>query len=90
MSESKKIDLPALINQQPISGTQMLIVGLCSLVALLDGLDTQSIGVAAPFIAKLFGLEKPQLGPIFSAGLIGAALGALTFGPLADQFGRKR
>ncbi len=90
MSIGTSVDLPALINRHRISGSQLLIIGLCSLVALLDGLDTQSIGVAAPAIAKLFGLEKPQLGPIFSAGLIGAAIGALIFGPLADQFGRKR
>lgn len=90
MEHVKQVDLPALIDQRAMSGTQVMIVALCSLVALLDGLDTQSIGVAAPFIAKLFGLEKPQLGPIFSAGLVGAAIGALTFGPLADRFGRRQ
>ena len=89
MSSRQEIDLPALIDSKPLSGKQMAIIGLCSLVSLLDGLDTQSIGVAAPLIAKLFGMEKAQLAPIFSAALIGAAIGALSFGPLADRFGRK-
>lgn len=89
MSSNREIDLPALIDSQPLSRKQIRIIGLCSLVALLDGLDTQSIGVAAPLIAKLFGMEKSQLAPIFSAALIGAAIGALAFGPLADRFGRK-
>jgi len=89
MDAAREIDLPALIDSQPLSRKQILIIGLCSLVALLDGLDTQSIGVAAPLIAKLFNMEKAQLAPIFSAALAGAAIGALTFGPLADRFGRK-
>lgn len=89
MSSSREIDLPALIDSRPLSGMQMLVIGLCSLVALLDGLDTQSIGVAAPLIAKQFGMERAQLAPVFSAALIGAAIGALALGPLADRFGRK-
>lgn len=89
MTNTQTIDLPALIDSKPLSKQQYLIIGLCSLVALLDGLDTQSIGVAAPLIAKLFGMERAQLAPIFSAGLLGAAIGALTFGPLADHFGRR-
>jgi AAHS family 4-hydroxybenzoate transporter-like MFS transporter len=60
------------------------------LVALLDGYDTQAIGYTAPAIAQALNLPKDVLGPVFSAALLGAALGALSFGPLADRFGRKR
>ena len=90
MGLSGTVDLPALIDSQPLSAYQCWIIGLCALVALLDGMDTQSIGVAAPLIADLLGVTRPQLAPIFSAGLVGAALGAFAFGPLADSFGRKR
>jgi AAHS family 4-hydroxybenzoate transporter-like MFS transporter len=68
---------------------QFLVVALCALVGLLDGADTQSIGVAAPFIAASIGLEIGVFGPVFAASQLGAAVGALTFGPLADRFGRK-
>ena len=59
------------------------------LVAALDGFDTQAIGYTAPAIAAVIHLPMPQFGQVGSAGLLGAALGALSFGPLADIFGRK-
>ncbi len=90
MADTNAIDLPALIDARPLSRYQQGIIGLCALVALLDGMDTQSIGVAAPLIAERFGMTRPQLAPVFSAGLVGAAIGAFAFGPLADRFGRKR
>ena len=55
----------------------------------MDGIDTQSIGVAAPFIAEGLGIKIADFGPIFSAALLGATIGAATFGPLADRLGRK-
>lgn len=48
----QEIELNALIDAQPLSALQILAIALCSSVALLDGIDTQSIGVAAPLIAE--------------------------------------
>lgn len=62
---------------------------LCGLVAVLDGVDNQSIGVIAPVIAKDLNLSKAALGLIFSITQVGATIGALAFGPFADRFGRK-
>jgi MFS transporter, AAHS family, 4-hydroxybenzoate transporter len=70
-------------------GFKFRVVVLCALVALLDGYDTQAIGYTAPLIAQKLGVEMSALGPAFSVGLLGATIGALTFGPFADRFGRK-
>ena len=64
-------------------------IGLCFLVALLEGLDLQATGIAAPYIASEFGLSPASLGWLFSAGLIGLLPGAVVGGGLADRFGRK-
>ena len=61
-----------------------------ALVSALDGIDTQSIGVAAPFIAEELGVKLAHFGPIFSSALVGATVGAASFGPLADRFGRRQ
>ncbi len=47
------------------------------------------MGVAAPRLALALGLTRDQLGPVFSASLIGLLLGALIVGRLSDRFGRK-
>lgn len=83
------INVSALVDDMRFSRLQFLVVALCALVGLLDGADTQSIGVAAPFIAGSLALKVSSFGPVFVASQLGAAIGALTFGPLADRFGRK-
>lgn len=67
-----------------------LTLGLCFIVALLEGLDLQSIGVAAPRMAREFGLSVSQMGLAFSAGTFGLLPGAMLGGRLADRIGRKK
>jgi AAHS family 4-hydroxybenzoate transporter-like MFS transporter len=92
MSGEKRdvLNITQAIDFGPVTPFQIGAIILCSLVAFLDGLDSQSIAVAAPLIADKLSLAKTALGPIFSAALLGAMIGALTFGPLGDRFGRKR
>jgi AAHS family 3-hydroxyphenylpropionic acid transporter len=79
---------------QPDNGTlsraSVTTIGLCLAVALLEGLDLQSAGVAAPRIAKTLSLSVAQMGWAFSAGAIGLLPGAALGGRLADRLGRKR
>ena len=65
-------------------------IGLCLAIALLEGLDLQSAGVAGPRMAKEFSLAVAQMGWAFSAGAIGLLPGAALGGRFADWFGRKR
>jgi AAHS family 3-hydroxyphenylpropionic acid transporter len=66
-----------------------LTLALCFLAALIEGIDLQSMGVAAPMIAPEFGLNSQQLGAILSASPFGLLFGAILGGRLADTFGRK-
>jgi MFS transporter, AAHS family, 3-hydroxyphenylpropionic acid transporter len=71
-------------------GSGVVTVGLCLAVALLEGLDLQSTGIAAPRMAHEFTLSAGQLGLAFGAGPFGLLPGAALGGRLADRFGRKR
>ncbi|KVF26167.1 MFS transporter [Burkholderia vietnamiensis] len=67
-----------------------ITVGLCLAVALLEGLDLQSTGLAAPRMAREFHLAVAQLGWAFGIGALGLLPGAALGGRLADRIGRKR
>ena len=67
----------------------MVAVGLCFLVAVLEGFDIQAMGVAAPRLAPQFGLNASQMGWVFSISNIGLVIGAGLGGCLADKSGRK-
>jgi MFS transporter, AAHS family, 4-hydroxybenzoate transporter len=89
MAAAPAFNVSALIDTRPLGALQIRIVVLCTLVALLDGLDLQSIGLAAPGIAADLHIPQPWLSAVFSAALAGLALGAFGFGILADRVGRK-
>ena len=78
------------VSSPPNTSRLMQTVGLCFLVALMEGLDLQAAGIAAVGIAQAFELDKMQMGWIFSAGILGLLPGALGGGVLADRYGRKK
>jgi AAHS family 4-hydroxybenzoate transporter-like MFS transporter len=84
------INVSRVLDERPLNGFQIGIVAMSALVALMDGFDTQSIGFTAPALTAKFNLQPSMLGPVFSAGLFGAMIGALLLGPICDRFGRKR
>jgi len=83
------VDVGELIDTQGIGRAQWRVIGLCALVALLDGLDLQSIGLAAPGIGAQLHIAPQSFGVVFSAALAGLALGAFALGPVADRIGRR-
>jgi AAHS family 3-hydroxyphenylpropionic acid transporter len=63
---------------------------LCFAGALIEGIDLQSAGVAAPRMVPTLNLENASLGWVFSASTLGLLIGAIIGGYCADRIGRKR
>jgi MFS family permease len=56
----------------------------------MDGFDLLILGFALTSIAATFGLSKTQAGALVTYTLVGAVLGGVLFGILADYLGRVR
>ncbi|MDT1899475.1 sugar porter family MFS transporter, partial [Acinetobacter baumannii] len=56
---------------------------------IIFGYDTGIIGGAIVFIGKEFQINDYMQGVIVSMSLLGAMIGALAAGPLADKYGRR-
>src|SRR5438552_2639173 len=89
MKQASVLDVRNLIDDQPLSRFQFSVAVLCSAIAFMDGFDAQSMGYVAPALIATLHMTRSALGPLISIGLVGMTIGALTFGLLADRFGRK-
>lgn len=89
MNAATTIDIPALIDANRISRTQVWILLMVALTVVMDGFDVQAMGYVAPAIIKEWGVSKAELGPVFGAGLFGMLVGSLTLSVLADKIGRR-
>jgi AAHS family benzoate transporter-like MFS transporter len=58
------------------------------LILVLDGYDLAIVGAALPSIMAEMGIDATQAGFMASSALFGMMLGAMSFGLLADRFGR--
>lgn len=62
----------------------------CFLIAMIEGIDIQAVGVTAASIKQHFALDSAQLGMLFSVGILGLLPGAIIGGYYADKIGRKK
>jgi SP family galactose:H+ symporter-like MFS transporter len=72
------------------SGFVYVAAAISALGGMLFGYDTGVISGAILFISKDFSLTQLQVEIVVSCVLIGALIGAMTGGILADRFGRRR
>src|SRR5207244_3019042 len=79
----------SVIDAMPLGQFQIALFAICSLVAMIDGFDTVAVGFVVLDLAKAWNVPVASFGIVFGAGLLGAMLGALAAGALADRFGRK-
>jgi AAHS family 4-hydroxybenzoate transporter-like MFS transporter len=89
MTKPPVLDVAAFIDSRPVSLLQYRVIILCALVVLFDGLDTQVIGYLGPALSLEWSIPRAQLGPVFSASLVGLMAGLLVIAPISDRIGRR-
>jgi len=86
-------DVPARLERLPFSRFHLLIIVALGITWILDGLEVTIVGSLTGALSQHrtgLGLSNEEIGLAASAYLVGAVLGALFFGHLTDQLGRKR
>jgi MFS transporter, AAHS family, 4-hydroxybenzoate transporter len=79
-----------LIDNQPMSPYQMIIVAICFILNMNDGIDVLIVSFSGSDIIKEWSLSKAQMGYVFSSGLFGMTLGCFLIAPLGDKIGRRK
>ncbi|WP_298350648.1 MFS transporter [Runella sp.] len=88
--EALQTRFKSLIDHNPMSTFQVLIVAICFILNMNDGIDVLVVSFSGSEIVKEWGLSKTELGYIFSAGLMGMTVGAFFLAPLGDTIGRRK
>ncbi len=82
--------LREMIDQNTMTRLQILVVAICFVLNMLDGMDVVLMSYAAPVLAESWDISGAALGIVFSAALVGMTLGCLAIAPLADVIGRRK
>ena len=79
----------AALPRAGFSGDTLLVIAACAAVFFLDGLIHTVMGPLAPYVAPDLRLGLTDLGPVFSANLVGQTIGLLAFPLLAGRIGHR-
>ncbi len=71
------------------SAFMWLALALCVLVGMAEGYDIQVMALAAPLVAKAWGLSKGSVGLLLTASVVGLVVGSFLLSPFGDHWGRR-
>ncbi len=84
-----KINLTELMDNCRVGPLQIRVFALCLASLIMDGFDVQAMGYVATAMFGEWGVPRPMLGRLLSAGNLGVLIGALVFSMAADKIGRR-
>ncbi|MDR6548154.1 benzoate transport [Chryseobacterium rhizosphaerae] len=79
-----------ILENKKMSTLQYVIMVLCFMANMCDGMDVMIVSYAAKAISADWNVPPKEFGIVFSAGLVSMAIGAIFLAPLADKIGRKK
>ncbi|WJE54497.1 aromatic acid/H+ symport family MFS transporter [Bacillus cereus] len=84
------INVTQIIDRSRFSSFHISLVFWCFLIILIDGYDAVIYGSVVPTLIEEWAMTPVTTGTIGSYTAAGTALGAISFGFLADKVGRKK
>ncbi len=77
------------LDERPLSARQKYAASLVAFGEFIDGYDLLVMGAALLFVRDAFGLSPVEVGLLGASTFLGAIVGLLVFGDLADRLGRR-
>jgi MFS transporter, AAHS family, 4-hydroxybenzoate transporter len=78
-----------IMDSSRLTSVQITVLAVCFFLNMIDGMDVLAISFAAPSISAEWAISPQSLGMVFSAALVGMALGAVFLSPYSDVVGRR-
>jgi AAHS family 4-hydroxybenzoate transporter-like MFS transporter len=84
-----EVQISRLLDERGLHPFHIRLLVWSFFIVLIDGYDISSIAFAAPSLVRDWNLKPGDLGPVFSASLVGILFGSAIFGWIGDRYGRK-
>jgi AAHS family 4-hydroxybenzoate transporter-like MFS transporter len=89
MDGRTQVEVSRLLDERGLAPFQIRLLVWSLFLVLIDGYDIASIAFAAPSLVRDWSLKPADLGPVFSASMVGILFGSALFGWIGDRYGRK-
>ena len=89
VAASTPVDVARLLDDGGWGGYQRLVVAMTALSIVIDGVDSQLLGIAIPSIMADFGVSRGAFAPVLASGFVGMMVGGAIAGVVGDRLGRR-
>jgi len=83
------VDIGRILDEGAWGSFQRFVVALTALSIVIDGIDSQLLGIAIPALMKDWNVTRSAFSPVLSAGFIGMMAGGAVAGLAGDRLGRR-
>ncbi len=83
------MQIQKIIDERAMTPAQVLVVMLCFVLNMIDGMDVVVASYVAPRIIEEWSVSSQTFGLVFSSALVGMASGAMFISPYTDVIGRR-
>lgn len=83
------VDVARVIDNGRMGGYQRLVVLMTAFSVMIDGIDSQLLGIAIPAMMATWGVGRAAFAPVLAAGFVGMMVGGALAGVVGDRFGRR-
>ena len=86
---TEPVDIARVIDGTPLGGYQRRVLLLTAFSIVIDGIDSQLLGIAIPVMMAEWLVSRAAFAPVLAAGFVGMMVGGAIAGVVGDRLGRR-